>query len=548
MPETVNGRPDGSDGDGMTLSRRELLAGAGGVLLAGTAAACGSSSSTSSTTTTTTPPGSLKRGGNFRLAVTGGGSGDIIDGQSIKTKPDQARLVAGWETLRYYDENYKLQNLLADEVTQEKPDQWTIRIKSGIEFHNGKPFTADDVIYSFQRILDPSQGLFGAAGLSSVDPKNIQKMDAHTVRLNLTQADSTIDDQLGQYYNGMVPKGYTTKNSLKYIGTGPFKVQSFVPGQQSVHTRNPHYWQHGQPYFDQVTITDYDNVTAQTNALLAGQADAMTDVPFAQIGTVQSNGGLSILVSQGAGWLPLCMAIDMPPFNDNRVRQAMRLLVDREAMLTQVLSGYGRIANDLYSPFDPCFDSSIPQREPDPEKAKSLLKAAGVSGASFDLHTTNGAGGMVDSANVFAAQAAAQGITINVHNDPNYYGKQYLHLAFSVDFWGTRNFLPQVANGSLPAGPPWNCPYNETHWPPTSGTGSNYIDLYKQAKAAVNPSTRCQIIHEMQMLEYNYGGYIIPFFNNLVDGYSSKVVGFQVSKATLNLDSFGHGYRTIAFA
>ena len=163
------------------------------------------------------------------------------------------------------------------------------------------------------------------------------------------------------------------------------------------------------------------------------------------------------------------MAIDMAPFTDNRVRQAMRLIADRPAMLEQVLSGYGHVANDLFSPFDACFTSSLAQREQDIDKAKSLLKAAGMDGATFDLHTTNGAAGMVDSATVFASQAKDAGITINVHNDPNYYGKQYLHLPFSVDFWGTRNYLPQVSNSMLPAGPPFKAPYNETHWPPTSG-------------------------------------------------------------------------------
>jgi peptide/nickel transport system substrate-binding protein len=236
------------------------------------------------------------------------------------------------------------------------------------------------------------------------------------------------------------------------------------------------------------------------------------------------------------------MAVDMDPFTDNRVRQAMRLIVDRKAMLEQVLSGYGRVANDLYSPFDACFDSSLAQREQDIEQAKSLLKQAGKDGMTVDLHTTNGAAGMVDSATIFASQAKAAGITVNVHNDPNYYGNQYLKLAFSVDFWGTRNYLPQVANGSLPT-----APYNETHWPPKSGPGSNFISLYKQALAEVDEAKRCDIVHEMQGLEYNYGGYVIPFFNNLVDAYSSKVAGFKVSKATLNLDTFGHGYRTIWF-
>jgi len=98
-----------------------------------------------------------------------------------------------------------------------------------------------------------------------------------------------------------------------------------------------------------------------------------------------------------------------------------------------------------------------------------------------------------------------------------------------------------------PAAAPFKAPFNETHWPPKSGPGSNYIDLYKQARAQVDESKRCDIVHEMQMLEFNYGGYIIPFFNNLVDSYSTKVSGFVPSKATQNLDSFGHGYRTIWF-
>ena len=211
-------------------------------------------------------------------------------------------------------------------------------------------------------------------------------------------------------------------------------------------------------------------------------------------------------------------------------------------MVEQVLSGYGTVANDLYSPFDACFNHSLPQRQQDIEQAKSLLKQAGKEGLSVDLHTTNGAAGMVESADVFATQAKAAGVTVNVKNDPNYYGDQYLKLAFSVDFWGTRNFLPQVANGSIPT-----APYNETHWPPKTGPGSNYLDLYNQALQETDPAKQCPIIQEMQSLEYNYGGYIIPFFNDLVDAYSSKVQGFKPSKGTLNLDSFGNGYTTIWF-
>jgi len=545
MADNPRDLPEGFNA--LSLSRRQLLTAAGGVVLAGTLAACGSSSSSSSSSGGgSAAAGTPKKGGNFRLGVTGGGSGDIIDGQSIVTKPDQTRLIGSWETLMTYDEDYVLgTDGLAEEVDSSVPGQVDVRLRSGIEFHNGKTLTADDVIYSIKRILNPKEGLFGAAGLGSVDPSNIKKMDANTVRIGLKQPDSTIPDQLGQYFNGIVPVGYERKGALKWVGTGPYKIQSFTPGQESVAVRNENYWRPATdgPWFDQVTVTDFADSAAQVNALLAGQLDAMTDIPFAQIDTAKAQ-GISILEGNGGGWLPLCMAIDMDPFTDVRVRQAFRLMADRQALLEQVLSGHGRVANDIFSPFDACYSSDLAQREQDIEQAKSLLKSAGKDGMTVDLHTTNGAAGMVDSANVFASQCKAAGVTVNVKNDPNYYGDQYLKLAFSVDFWGTRGFLPQVGLGMLP--PP--CPYNETHWPPKTGEGSDYITLYQQALKETDPTKRCDIIHEMQKAEYEVGGYIIPFFNNLVDAHSSKVEGFKVSKATLNLDTFGHGYRTIWFA
>jgi peptide/nickel transport system substrate-binding protein len=526
------------------VTRRQFFAGTAGVaVLGGMAAACGGSSSSSGPAASpSSTAGTPKRGGNFRLGVTGGGTKDIMDGQNIITKPDQARLMTAFETLLTFDENYQLTtNGLALHVTQDNPKQYTIELRKGIEFQNGKTLTADDVIYSLQRIGTQANGLTGFAATATMDIANVKKMDQYTVRLPLKSADSTVPQTLASYTFGMVPVGYKAFPHPQ-IGTGAYKLKSFTPGQQSVHERNPNYWRGGgEPWFDQVTISDFSDPTAQVNALLGGQIDAMTDLPASQV-TVAKAQGKNALISKTGGWLPLCMAIDMAPFNDNRVRQAMRLIVDRPAMIEQVASGYGFIGNDLYAPFDPGYDSSLPQRAQDIDQAKSLLNAAGMAGASFDLHTTPGAAGMVETASVFASQAKAAGITINVHNDPNYYGKQYLKLAFSIDFWGTRSYLNQVQQGSLPSSP-----YNETHWPPKSGTGSNFGSLYSQALATTSASTRIEIEHEMQVLEYNNGGYIIPFFGDLIDGYGANVAGFLPSKGTLNLDSFGHGYRTIWF-
>ncbi len=526
---------------GAKVTRRQLFVGAAGLAVGSGLAACGDSGSSSSSTTDPSATGTPKAGGDFRLGVTGGGPKDLFDGQNIITKPDQARLISAFETLLLFDDDYQLTNDgLAEQVTADNPMQYTINLRKGIEFQNGKTMTADDVIYSLQRIGTETNGLTGFAATASMDIANIKKMDDYTVRLPLKTPDSTIPQTLASYTFGIVPVDYKAYPS-EQIGTGPYKLKSFTPGQESMSERNPNYWRSGQPYFDTVTITDFADSTAQVNALLGGQVDAMTDLPASQVQVIESN-QLKALISKTGGWVPLCMAIDMPPFDDNRVRQAMRLIVDREAMIQQIASGYGFLANDLYSPFDDGYNDALPQRTQDIEQAKSLLASAGADGLNVDLHTTNGAAGMVSLATVFAAQAKEAGVTINVKNDPNYYGDAYLKLAFSVDFWGTRGYLNQVQQGSLKSSP-----YNETHWPPASGDGSNFESLYTQALAATDDAKRIELEHEMQQLEYDNGGYIIPFFGSLIDAYSPKVQGFSPSKGTLNLATFGHGYRTIWF-
>ncbi|MFL5964007.1 MAG: ABC transporter substrate-binding protein [Gaiellaceae bacterium] len=489
-----------------------------------------------------------KRGGTFRLGVPGGSAKDFIDGQYIVTTPDIARLMTGWETLVVNDSKFNLKfDGLAEEITPNKAaDVWTIRVRDGIEFHNGKTLGGADVRYSLQRLINPKVGLGGQALLASIDPQRIKKLDKRTIRLTLKTADGTILDALTLYTNGIVPVGYgpTGAGTAKpNVGTGPYKIQSFTPGQQSVHVRNPNYWRSGQPYFDKVVIIDFPDDTARVNALLGGQVDAITDVPPALIPLISGHAGTKVLESPGAAWPPLCMRVDQPPFNDVRVRQAMRLIVDRPQMVQQAFSGHGHVGNDIYSPFDEAYDTSLPQRKQDIEKAKSLLKAAGQEGLAVDLQSTAAALGMNEGAQVFAQQAKAAGVKVNVKilDGGTFYGSQYLKWTFSTDFWNPKSYLSQVAAGSLPTSP-----YNETHWPDSAH--ASFLSLYAKAKKTADRKKRFAILHEMQKMEYDTGGYIIWGFNNRLDGYSSKVKGLKTGyKSTLALNQFGSGYRTLWF-
>jgi peptide/nickel transport system substrate-binding protein len=494
----------------------------------------------------------IKRGGTFRLGITGGGSVDFIDGQHIVSKTDISRLVTGWESLARFNQQYLLvMDGLAEEITAEKPNRWVIRVRNGIEFHNGKTLTAEDVMYSIRRTLTKKLGLFGLGGLSSVDPKRMKKLDKYTVRLLLSRPDANLIDTLAQYFQGVVPVGYPmtglaskTSSPLRYVGTGAYKVQSFTPGRQSVHVRNENYWRSGQPYFDKVIIIDFPDTAARVNALLSGQVDAITDVPYAQVPAVKKRKGFKVYESVTGAWNPISMRLDAAPFTDVRVRQAMRLLINRPQVVQQALSGHGTVANDIYSPFDASYaGDEFPQHKYDPEKARSLLKAAGQEGLTVDLQTTDADTGMVEEAQILAQNAKAAGVTVNVKNldGGTFYGDQYLKWPFATDYWGTRNYLTQVAAGTLKG-----AAFDESHWY-ASPQYAKFFSLYKQALSTVDAKKRAAIIKDMQRLEYNGGGHIIAYFKNLVDGHSTKLGGLTKTRGTLNLDGYGHGYRTIYF-
>ena len=209
------------------------------------------------------------------MAVEGNGLKDIMDAQNDLAKIDQARAVTGWEPLLEFDRDFKLSTTgLAESVEADGRLGYIIKLRKGIEFHNGKTLTADDAVYSLQRLTDPKLALDGGTGLLSVDRKNIKKVDKYTVRLGLSRPDVTIPFGLASYTATMVPEGYKntgTSWQQGQVGTGPFRLTSFNPGQRSEHERFANYRMTGKPYLDNVTILDIDDSSARMNALIAGR-------------------------------------------------------------------------------------------------------------------------------------------------------------------------------------------------------------------------------------------------------------------------------------
>jgi peptide/nickel transport system substrate-binding protein len=438
-------------------------------------------------------------------------------------------------------------NGIAKDVTAKAADNYVITLKDGVKFQNGNDVTADDVVYSFERLLDPDLAVFGGSNMRTwLDKSGITKVDDRTVELKLKQPVSNFKEAICAYTCGMVPVGYErfSGDPTNQIGTGPYMLKEFEVGKQSVHVKNPYYWDTGKPSFDEVHIIDFADSDAMINALLADQIDIAGDIPPAAVETVVGNDAYKVLNSAGGSWLTIFMAVDQEPFTDVRVRQAMRLIVDRDAMVEQVQAGYGSVANDLFSPLDSAYiGGELPQRKQDLEAAKALLAEAGKSDLTIDLFAPNDTAGLPEIIQLFAEQAKGAGVTINaqVLDGGTYWGDEYLKRTFGTDFWGTRNFLLQVAASELKD----TAPYPDTHWPPE---GSTFIEDYNAAVAETDDAKRKVITEKMQTELYEEGGLIIPFFQNLLDGYNSKVVGLVERPNTLNLDHFGRGWKNLSFA
>lgn len=465
------------------------------------------------------------RGGTLTVGVAGGGSTDTLDAHSPTNEADIARVHALYESLAGYDANHKIVMRLAQSIlSNDNATVWTVTLRPGLKFSNGKAITSGSVVSTLKRVWEVKK----SNTLKDVDWTNTRAATPLVTVIALTKPNSTFLDTLAGYALGIVPPNY---DPAKPVGAGPFKFVSFTPGQQSSFVRNPYYYLKGKPYIDKLIIRNFADDNARINALLSKQVDAITSVPASQLALIQNSGFAKVLESVTGAWHPFTMRVDKAPFDDVRVRQAFRLIVNRPEMIQQVLGGHGTLGNDLYSPLDPCYNDTLPQRKQDIAQAKALLAAAGKSNLTVDLYTSAGISGTaVQEAQVFAQQAKAAGVTVNLKVlDSNAYWGGYLDYAFSQSFWYTRDFLPQTEAGSLPSSP-----YNESAW-----NDANFIKLVGQARAAGSLGARCQLIQQAQKVEYDNGGLIIWGFLNQLDAYNSKVQGLKPDKGGIPLMQFG---------
>ena len=488
---------------------------------------------------------------NFRLGVTGGGAKDIFDGQNIITKPDQARLVSAFETLLTFDDEYQLQHRRPGRERRGRTTRRSTRsgCATGIEFQDGKTLTADDVIYSLQRIGTENNGLTGFAATATMDITNIKKMDDRTVRLPLLTPDSTIPQTLGQLHLRHRARSATrasTATRRPRSAPAPTCSKSFTPGQESVQRAQPELLARtGQPYFD--TGDDHRlrrRDRAGQRALLGGQIDAMTDVPAAQVDASRPSG------AQGADLQDRRLG---PAVHGDRHAAVRRrptcarrcaCIVDRQQMIDQVALGLRlRRQRPLRA-----VRRRLRQR---PAAARAGHRPGQVAaqggrcgGAQRSTCTPpHGAAGMVDVANVFADAGQGRRRHGQRQERPQLLRRPLPQAGLLGRLLGHPRLPQPGAAGLAP-----DLAVQRDALAAEVRDGSNFEDLYKQALAATDDAKRDRDRARDAAARVRQRRLHHPVLQQPDRRLRPKVAGFAPSKGTLNLASFGHGFRTIWFA
>ena len=515
----------------LRLTRREFLKAAGLTAAGATLAACTTPTTPTAAPTgvqaqPTTPPTVAKVLNTVRFAMSGKAtSADTADPAFNNTSHDGRLISAVYEQLAQFDESLKAVPVLAESwEPNEKGDVWTFKLRQGVTWHDGNKFTAKDVVYSYRRLLDPAVASPGAGNLSYLDPDGIEAVDDNTVRFKLKQAnvDMPLSTVFRQAY--IVPDG-ASGDDLKASanGTGPYQLTEFRPGETpTVFAKNENYWQSGIPKVDVFELTSIPEAPSRIAALQAGQVDIVEDPPFTELENLMEGADTTTVIQEKGNMELIAMQTDQPPFDDVRVRQAMKYAMDRQKMLDLVAGGHGILVNDI--PISSVLEYGLPDppREHNVEKAKQLLSEAGYAdGLTVKLFVSDVQARFVEFATVYKELVAEAGINVELDLRP---ADTYWDVVWLKEPMYVSAYIARPADGMLALLYLSTADWNETNWRQTE-----WDAILTEARATLDHQKRTELYHRAQRNIVEEGGHLVPYMVNTIDAKRKNVTGWKPS-------------------
>lgn len=505
------------------VSRRRFLQTAAGV----GAMAIGSASGILPSLAEASTP---SKGGHFKIGV---GSGSTSDSLDPATYNESFVYILGHSLHGYLTEMDPDGNLVGELAESWEPSKdaktWTLKLRKGVEFHNGKSFVADDVIAS----LNHHRGEKSVSGAKDIvkTVEDIHSDGSQTVVISLREANVDFPYLLEHFQLPMMP-AKDGKADTSGVGCGGYVLDNVDFGVKATSKRFANYWKPNAAWFDSFEVLSIRDVAARTNAVTTGQIHAMDKCDLKTVHLLERNKSLEVTSVSGTQHYTFPMLVDAPPFDNVDVRLALKYAINRQQMLNTVLNGYGRLGNDHpIASTNRFFAKNLPQREQDLDKARFHLKKAGLTNLKVQLSASDAAyTGAVDAAVLYQQDAAKIGITVDVVREPSdgYWDNVWLKKPWSTGYWGGRPTADWMFTVGYAAGASWN----DTHW-----KNPRFNELLITARGELDDAKRLEMYTEMQSLCRDDGGSVIPVFANYINALSTKV-GHNKIGSNWDLDSF----------
>ncbi|MEE1765052.1 MULTISPECIES: ABC transporter substrate-binding protein [unclassified Streptomyces] len=510
------------------LRRRGFLAATGAATLGALAlTACGADDTDSGASGDSGTP---KRGGRLRAAFAGGGASETLDPHLANLFADVARAKALYDKLADYGADLSAQPRLATKWESNKTlDRWQVTLREAT-FHDGKPVTAEDVLYSYRRIADPEKAFRAKASLEPIDLDASRATGERSVEFVLKRPTAEFPNVLAAFGAYIVPKD-AGKNAgdfdKKPIGSGPFRFVSFSPGRSAVFRRFDAYWE-GAPHLDELEFVVANEESARVNALLGGQVEYAHELNPTTARAHEGKGQIEIVRLRGSAMQGFCMKTDRPPFDDKRVREAFFLIADRQELVDGALSGAGVVGNDLFGKGYEYYAADLPQREQDLDRARALLKQAGAEKLKVTLDTSAVAAGFTEAASIFKDQAAKAGVTVEVRmgSKDSYWSDILDSGTLACYRSGAMPIEAHISQRLLT-----DSTTNATKW-----QHKDFDALYQQAQSTRDKTQRAAVYERMQRRLYTEGGFLIWGFADWILGTAKTVKGVETKAPANTLD------------
>jgi len=465
------------------------------------------------------PAQASRVGGNLNVSIPA--LMEIFDPATHNKQEEALVLNNLYETLTWINTDHVLGPMIAE--SWEPSDDltaWTFKLREGVTFHNGQAMTADDVVFTIKRILDPETASSGRDDLAMVG--EVTAVDTNTVRIDLEFAYADIPAILADAKFSIVPNdpGIMANLVSRPVGTGPFMFDSYTPGGDFVMVRNPKY--HGPPaILDSVTLKFIPETAARVISLKNAETDILWQIDYAVFDELNEATGIRVRDISTESWDPLVMDVRKPPFDNPMVRQAVRYAIDKDELIKLALFGHGVKVPFPLSPQNPLFPADLPNVPFDIPKAKQLLTDAGYpDGFETPLYLGIGRPVRVAEGIVIAQMLKAVNIICDVQQVP--LDVFFNDIEFKGEFYTTGWRGEPSADGQIYPRFHSKGSWNVAHW-----SNSEVDELLDQSRRTASIEERRELYTRVGEIVNEDGPYMIAWVANRADAWRSEVLGFE---------------------